>query len=70
MYINNAGLGRYVQGSWKRLLLTWPTKDAMHAPVCTRGPSLPSANPPPTDPMLPKIWMFGENTFTKIDNKR
>lgn len=36
-------------------MLTCPSKEAIQAPVWTRGPSLPRARPPPTEPMLPNI---------------
>ena len=34
----------------------WPSNEAMHAPVCTMGPSLPKTNPAETPPMDPMIW--------------
>lgn len=37
------------------VILTCPSKEAIQAPICTSGPSLPRARPPPTEPMLPKI---------------
>lgn len=39
---------------------TCPSKEAIQAPVWTRGPSLPSARPPPTEPMLPNICKLQE----------
>jgi hypothetical protein len=37
----------------------WPKSAAMPAPVCTRGPSFPTARPPPTLPTLPTICQGG-----------
>lgn len=49
---------------WYLVEPPWPSNDAMHAPVCTSGPSLPSANPPATLPMLPTTLP------TSVRNKR
>lgn len=46
-------------------VLTCPSKEAIQAPVWTRGPSLPRAKPPPTDPMLPNIYIPWKHTNFK-----
>lgn len=48
--------------------ITCPSKDAIQAPVWTRGPSLPRAKPPPTEPMLPNICGI-VNLYTKKQGK-
>lgn len=48
-------------------LLTWPNREAIQAPVWTRGPSFPKARPPPTEPMLPNICMSQRELYIETN---
>lgn len=41
----------------------WPSKLAMHAPVCTMGPSFPSTNPAETPSIEPNICEVQRKIF-------
>ena len=48
-----------------------PSREAMQAPVCTMGPSLPKMNPAETPPMEPKIcWKYSARSLIRTVNGR
>lgn len=47
----------------------WPSKLAMHAPVCTMGPSFPSTNPAETPSIEPNIYKVVEQLEDEILQK-